>query len=156
MLVGGAILSFMARQTRPAPVPEHLGTVTPRLMVSDGDAALDFYRRAFGAEIIGDVHRLPDGAVVHAELRIGTSVVMVAQSDGEPMRALLCTYWDDVDAAWERALGAGAQVIYPLADQVYGERGGRLQDPMGQQWMMASRIEELTAQEIADGMRGAG
>lgn len=153
MLVGGAILSFMARQTRPAPVPEHLGTVTPRLMVSDGDAALDFYRRAFGAQVIGDVHRLPDGGVVHAEMQIGTSVVMLAQ--GEPTHALLCTYWPDIDRAWEQALGAGAQIIYPLADQVYGERGGRVADPFGQEWMMAARIEELSAQEIAARMRAA-
>jgi PhnB protein len=138
---------------RPTPVPDHLGTVTPRLMVDDADAALDFYQRAFGAQVIGDVHRLPDGAIVHAELQIGTSVVMLAQ--GEPTQALLCTYWPEVDAAWERALAAGAQVVHPLADQVYGERGGRLADPFGQEWMMAARTEELSAQEIAARMRAA-
>jgi uncharacterized glyoxalase superfamily protein PhnB len=138
----------------PTPVPEHLGTVTPRLMVADADAALEFYAGAFGAQVIGDVHRLPDsGTIIHVELRIGSSVVMVAQADGEPTRSLLCTYWPDVDAAWQRALEAGAEVVYPLADQVYGERGGRVQDPFGQQWMMAARTEVLTAEEIAARMR---
>jgi PhnB protein len=60
----------------------------------------------------------------------------------------MATYWSDVDAAWERAVAAGAEVIYPLADQFYGERGGRLRDPFGHQWMLSQRIEELTAEEM--------
>ena len=61
----------------------------------------------------------------------------------------MATYWEDVDAAWERAVATSAEVIYPLADQFYGERGGRLRDPFGHQWMLSQRIEELTAGEIA-------
>ena len=141
----------------PGPIPEHLGTVTPRLIVQDADAALDFYAKAFGAAPIGDVLRMPaSGAIIHAELRIGTSVVMLAQGDGEPTRSLLCTYWPNVDAAWERARAAGAEVVYPLDDQFYGERGGRLQDPFGQQWMLASRTEILSADEMTERMRAAG
>lgn len=141
----------------PNPIPEHLGTVTPRLIVQDADAALDFYTRAFDARTIGDVLRMPDtGTIIHSELRIGTSVVMLAQGDGEPTRSLLCTYWPDVDAAWERARAAGAEVVYPLADQFYGERGGRLQDPFGQQWMLASRTEILSAEDMAERMRALG
>jgi PhnB protein len=62
--------------------------------------------------------------------------------------AIMATYWPDVDAAWDRALAAGAEVLYPLADQFYGERGGRLRDPFGQQWSLAQRIEDVSAEEM--------
>jgi PhnB protein len=64
------------------------------------------------------------------------------------VNAIMATYWDDVDAVWGRALAAGAEVIFPLADQFYGERGGRLRDPFGQQWMLSQRIEDLSQEEI--------
>jgi uncharacterized glyoxalase superfamily protein PhnB len=134
-----------------APVPEHLHTVTARLVLEGAAAAIDFYRAAFGARELGERHCAPDGTLIHAELSIGDSVVMVTEGDG--FNALLCTYWPDVDEAWQRALNAGAQVIFPLADHFYGERGGRLGDPFGQQWMLSARIEELSAAEIA--ARGA-
>ena len=66
----------------------------------------------------------------------------------------MATYWEDVDPVWERAVAAGAEVVYPLADQFYGERGGRLRDPFGQQWMLSQRIEELSPGEIES--RAAG
>jgi len=148
------------RETAPRPVPEHLGTVTPRLVVGDGGAAIDFYREAFGAEEIGERFTDPDGKVIHAELRIGSSVVMVTEevpdaaapargpgSDGA-VTAIMATYWEDVDAAWQRALEAGAEVVYPLADQFYGERGGRVRDPFGQQWMMSQHTEDLSHDEM--------
>jgi len=116
-----------------APVPEHLHTVTPRLALSDAAAAIDFYVKAFDAREVGERHRAPDGTLIQAELRIGDSIVMVTEDEG--YTALLCTYWPDVDAAWARATAAGAQVLHPLADRFYGERGGRLRDPFGQEWM---------------------
>ena len=143
-----------------SPVPEHLHTITPRLVVRDGAAAIDFYAKAFGAEEIADRFSDPDGRVVHAEIRIGDSVVMITeegengapagspQPGGGSVTAMMATYWEDVDAAWERAVAAGAEVLYPLEDQFYGERGGRLRDPFGQQWMMAQRIEQLSAEEM--------
>ncbi len=130
-----------------APVPEHLHTVTPRLALTDAAAAIDFYAKAFGASEVGERHCAPDGTLIHAELRIGDSIVMVTEDEG--YMALLCTYWPDVDAAWERAVAAGAQVLHPLADQFYGERGGRLKDPFDQEWMLSARLEKLTAAEIA-------
>ena len=134
------------RERAVAPVPEHLHTVTPRLVLGDATAAIDFYVEAFAATELGERHCAPDGTLIHAELRIGDSVVMV--TEGEGFNALLCTYWPDVDAAWERALAAGAQIVYPLADHFYGERGGRVQDPFGQQWMLSARLEKLNAAEI--------
>ncbi len=148
-------------QTGPvSPVPEHLHTVTPRLVVRDGASAIAFYREAFGATEIGDRFTGPGGQVIHAEVRIGDSVVALTEEaeDGGPARSpqslagaasvIMVTYWEDVDAAWERATTAGARVIYPLADQFYGERGGRLHDPFGHQWMLSQRIELLTPEEI--------
>jgi PhnB protein len=70
------------------------------------------------------------------------------QSVGGIVSAIMATYWEDVDAAWNRAVAAGAEVVYPLADQFYGERGGRLRDPFGQQWMLAQRTERVTPEEM--------
>jgi PhnB protein len=141
-----------------APVPEHLHTVTPRLVVRDGAAAIEFYARAFGAEELGERFTGPDGVLIHGEVRIGDSVVMITGESGDAVArspesagtvtAILATYWEDVDGAWERAVAAGAEVIYPLDDQFYGERGGRLRDPFGHQWMLSQRIEDLSHEEI--------
>jgi len=143
-----------------SPVPEHLHTVTPRLVVRDGAAAIDFYRAAFGAVEIGERFGGPEGELIHAEVRIGDSVVMITddaetgapakspESIGAAVSAIMSTYWEDVDAAWERAIAAGAEVVYPLADQFYGERGGRLRDPFGQQWMLSQRIEQVSHEEM--------
>jgi PhnB protein len=162
VIVGRAIgRCEMGQQTGAVtPIPPHLRTVTPRLVVRDGVGALEFYRRAFGAEAVGDVFQGPNGQVIHAEMRIGDSVVMVTEdtADGAPavapesnggaVTAIMATYWEDVEAAWQRAVEAGAEVIYPLADQFYGERGGRLRDPFGQQWMLSQQIESLSAEEV--------
>lgn len=150
-----------AQPSRPSsPIPEHLHTVTPRLVVPDGAAAIAFYRDAFGAEEIGERFSGPEGELIHTEVRIGDSVVMVTEEagDGAPARspqflgglvsAIMATYWEDVDAAWARAVKAGAEVLYPLADQFYGDRAGRLRDPFGQQWMMSQRIELLNGEEM--------
>jgi PhnB protein len=92
---------------------------------------------------------MPDGTLVHAELEIGDSVVMVKDAQDDDFTALLCTYWPDVDAAWERAVRAGAEIVFPLSDQFYGERSGRLADPFGNQWMLCARLELLTPAEPA-------
>lgn len=142
------------------PIPAHLHTVTPRLVVSAGAAAIDFYERAFGAQETYERFLGPQGELIHTEIRIGDSIVMLTAESadagvgaGSPQTlggasAIMATYWEDVDAAWETALAAGAEVIYPLADHFYGERGGRLRDPFGHQWMMSQVIEELSREEI--------
>jgi PhnB protein len=154
----------MPAETRPQvePIPGHLRTVTPRLVVRDGDAAIEFYSRAFGAEEIGGRFTDPQGVLVHAEIRIGDSVVMISEeaddaasparspaSLGGVVSAVMATYWTDVDAAWQRATAAGAEVLFPLADQFYGERGGRLRDPFGQQWMLSQHTEDLSPEEMS-------
>ncbi|HEY2270650.1 MAG TPA: VOC family protein [Streptosporangiaceae bacterium] len=105
--------------------------MTPRLVVPDGAAAIAFYARAFGAEQIWDRFTGPDGELIHAEIRIGDSVVMITEDAvdgpvssperlGGKVTCVFSLYWADVDAAWERAVAAGAEVMYPLADQFYG------------------------------------
>jgi PhnB protein len=123
-------------------------------------AAIAFYGAAFGAVEIGERFTGPRGQLIHAEVRIGDAVVMITDEadNGAPARspqaldgvvtAIMATYWEDVDAIWERAVAAGAEVIYPLSDQFYGERGGRLRDPFGQQWMLSQRIEQVSPEEM--------
>jgi PhnB protein len=142
------------------PIPEHLRTVTPRLVVRNGAAAIEFYGKAFGAEELGERFTGPGGEVIHAEIRIGDSVVMITEESdddgpakspeslGGVVSAIMALYWDDVDAAWDRAVATGAEIMYPLADQFYGERGGRLRDPFGQQWMMSQHIEDVSHDEM--------
>jgi PhnB protein len=98
--------------------------------------------------------------VIHAEIRIGDSAVMITAEagDGGPARSPqalgdvtsvnMATYWEDVDTAWERAIAAGAEIVYPLDDHFYGERGGRLRDPFGHEWMLSQRIEMVSMEEI--------
>lgn len=145
---------------RVSPVPEHLHTVTPRIVLRNGTAAIDFYCAAFGAVEIGERYSGPKGELIHAEVRIGDSVVMITdeadngapakspESLGGVVSAIMATYWEDVDVTWERAIAAGAEVVYPLENQFYGERGGRLRDPFGQQWMLSQRIEHVSHEEM--------
>jgi PhnB protein len=119
-------------------------TVVPRLLVANGAAAIEFYRNAFGAE---EHQRFtdPDGQLVHAEIRIGNAIVALSEDDeaGQPggrVTAIMETQWSDVDSVWHQALAAGAEIMFPLADQFYGQRSGRLRDPFGQQWVLSQPI----------------
>jgi PhnB protein len=143
-----------------SPIPDRLHTVTPRLVVRDGAAAIAFYGRAFGAEELGDRFTGPNAELIHAEIQIGNSVVMITENAADgPVRSpeqlggmvscVMSLYWENVDVAWERAVSAGAEVIYQLENQFYGERGGRLRDPFGQQWMMSQHIEDVSAEEVS-------
>jgi PhnB protein len=148
----------MAEQV--SPVPEHLHTVTPRLVVQDARAAIGFYQEAFGAGQRGQPFAGPGGMVVHAEIRIGDSVVyLTEQGDnggeaiapaaaGGRVTAIMVITVPDVDRLWARAVAAGCEVIHPLADQFYGEREGRLRDPFGHQWMLGSHIEDVDGAEL--------
>jgi PhnB protein len=124
------------------PVPDGYHTLTPFLTVRDAARAIEFYKNAFGAVARG-VMNSPDGKVAHAELKIGDSILMLAdefpqvgaiapQSGGTSMG--LHIYVDNVDAAFDRAVNAGAQVEMPVSDQFWGDRYGRLKDPFGHRW----------------------
>ena len=133
-------------------IPEGFHTLTPYLMVSDGNAAVAFYQRAFGATI-GNLDADPSGKFLNAELKIGTSQVMIGEhelprtSDGLPPVSIY-VYVEDVDTLYANALAAGASVVRPLADQFYGNREGGVRDPFGITWWLAAHLEDLTPEEM--------
>lgn len=147
---------------RPKPVPEG-ASATPYLCVRDGVGALAFYARAFGAVESMRIP-MPDGKLGHAEFTIGSAKLMI--SDEFPSMNVLSpqtlggsatsvhVYVEDVDAFAERALREGAKLLRPIADEFYGERVAALEDPYGHRWSFASRIEELTAEEIMQRAKG--
>jgi PhnB protein len=145
------------------PVPQHLHTVTPRLVFAGQAAeAIDFYVDAFGAERLDDPFLDPDGRVVHSEVRVGDSVVFLTDEGDEGLApssvggqttVVLALNVPNVDEVWQRAVDAGCDVIYPLADQFYGDRGGRLRDPFGHQWMVSMHIEDVDRDELERRMR---
>lgn len=136
--------------------PRGYHSLTPYMTVKDAKAAIDFYRRAFGAEKVLQLD-MPDGSVAHAEVRIGDSIVMLSEESeqwgtkgpltlgGSPM--FLMAYVSDVDAAFRRAIDAGATEVRPVADQFYGDRAGTLKDPFGHQWTLSTHIEDVSEAE---------
>ena len=145
-------------------VPEHLHTVTPSLVCTPCAEAIDFYARAFGAEEIGTRMTGPDGSIGHAEIRIGDSVIMLGDEwPGGPTQspttlggstAALFLYTDDVDALWQRAIDAGAEEVYPLQVQFYGDKSGRVRDPFGHTWGLGQKVEEVSDEEMQRRMAG--
>lgn len=138
-------------------LPAGYHTVTPAIVVRDASAAIDFYQRAFGAS---EVSRMagPDGKIMHAEIRIGDSLIMLGEeneqwgtkspllTNGNP--GSLHIYVDDADASFARALEAGATVRYPLEDAFWGDRYGKVTDPFGHEWGIATRVKDLTDAEM--------
>jgi PhnB protein len=143
--------------------------ISAHLLVRDGDAAIGFYRRAFGAE---ELYRaaMPGGAGVHAQLRIGGSTVLVTSENPthEPdlgvrspetlggATTILELYVDDVDDAYRRAIEAGATETFAPHDTFFGDRYGQLRDPFGHVWALATVKEEVTPEQIAQRMAGLG
>jgi uncharacterized glyoxalase superfamily protein PhnB len=154
-----------AARKRVQAVPAQYGTVTPSLVVSPCAEALEFYQRAFGAKLKGSLPG-PDGLVMHAEMSIGGSMVMLADemppmngrpSSKSPKNAGTTTgglmlYVKDVDAAFERAVAAGAKVTMPLEDQFWGDRFGQLEDPFGHVWSLATHTRDVSMKEMRAAM----
>jgi PhnB protein len=131
------------------PIPDGYHTVTPYLVVRDPASLIEFLRQVFNATEI-ERTELPDGRIMHAEVRIGDSVVMMggANEDYPPMPAMLHLYLDDTDAVYQRSLEAGATSLREPEDQFYGDRTAGFQDEFGNQWWLATRIEDLSSEEI--------
>jgi PhnB protein len=146
------------------PIPDGLHTITPHLIVREAKKAIEFYKQAFGAES-KDVCEGPDGAVMHAELRIGDSVVFIA--DEFPMMGCvgpqtlngtsvtLHLFVPDVDKSFKRAIEAGAKETMPVSDQFWGDRYGQLQDPFGHKWSIATHKEDLTPEQMKERQKEA-
>ena len=139
------------------PIPDGYHSVTPYLMIKGASEAIEFYKQAFDAT---ELFRLvaPNGAIGHAEIKIGDSSIMLAdpceQAAFRDPRSLggssvaLHIYLEDVDAQFAQAVSAGAKAVKPVQDQFYGDRTGTLEDPFGHIWCLATHKEDLTPEEI--------
>lgn len=146
-------------------VPHGFHTLTPHLVVRNADQAIEFYKKAFGAELQGEIARGPDGKVMHALLRIGDSNLMLNDEmpemgalsplSGDSSSVTIHIYTQNVDSAFERATKAGAKVTMPLADQFWGDRYGVVKDPYGHQWSLAAHAKDLSPQEMKRAMTEA-
>jgi len=144
------------------PIPEGMHTVTPHLICAGAAEAIEFYKKALGAT---EVARLPgpDGKVMHAQIRIGDSAVMLTDEapawnalgpkalKGTPVTIHL--YVEDVDAFAARAVKAGAKAIMPVGDQFWGDRYGVLEDPWGHHWSVATHVRDVSPEEMREAMR---
>jgi uncharacterized glyoxalase superfamily protein PhnB len=151
-------------------IPEGYHSLTPSLTVSDAKKAIEFYQKAFGAK---ELNRAPgpDGRLMHAEIKIGDSILMLNDSfpemGGNPAPAAdaslpssLHLYVENADAVFERAVKAGATVTMPLMDMFWGDRYGRIRDPFGHSWAIATHKEDLTPEQMMarqqEAMKSAG
>ena len=143
-------------------IPQGMHSVTPHLVCAGAAKAIEFYKQAFGAE---EGARLPgpDGRLMHASVKIGDSQVMLVDEmpewgalgpkslKGTPVTIHL--YVEDVDAFVERAVKAGAKVTMPVADQFWGDRYGKLEDPFGHHWSVATHVRDVSMEEVQSAMR---
>ena len=141
------------------PVPPGFHTITPSLIVRNAPAAIDFYKKALGAE---ELMRMatPDGKIGHCELKIGDSIIFVTDenpgmgcSSPETLGGTasnLFLYVEDVDKSFQRAVDAGGKVTMPVADMFWGDRFGTFVDPSGHSWGLSTHKEDLTPQEIEE------
>lgn len=144
-------------------IPEGFHSVTPLAVFKDAGKAIDFYKNAFGAEVLFTMPG-PDGkGIMHAELRIGNSILMMGEehpqmecrsaetAGGSPVAFYL--YVENADRAFSRAVEAGAQVRRPVEEMFWGDRVGDVVDPFGYAWSLATRVRDLTPQEMAEGAK---
>jgi PhnB protein len=138
-------------------IPEGFGTITPNIIVDDAESAISFLKRAFGAT---ERYRLTmsNGKVAHCELALGDSVVNLGEAmEGFPAHGLVAQiYVEDSDASFDRAVAAGASVVMPMTDMFFGSREGRVADPFGNVWTIATLTERVSPKEMQRRMSAAG
>ena len=130
------------------PIPEGYHTVTPHLIVRGGAELIDFMKKAFGAV---EKERFPSsGPIMHAEVKIGDSMVMLSDAMGEvePRPMVLFLYVEDSDAVYRRALQAGGTTVMELKDQFWGDRAGAVQDAFGNVWWIGTHVEDVSMEEL--------
>jgi PhnB protein len=130
-------------------VPREYKTINVLLMVKDAHRALEFYNRAFGAEVVMKLED-PNGVIIHAEMRIDDTIIMLAETSvvHKDAGVVLQLYTGDVEGLIENAIKAGAEEITPIEKQFYGDRAGRVKDPFGHHWIVATHVEDLSAREL--------
>jgi len=140
-------------------IPESYTSITPSITFRSSEKAIEFYKRAFGAKDRGGVMKGPDGKVVHAEIQIGSAIIMMNDEimgsrsaetqGGSPIS--FYHYVENVDAAFKKAIAEGAKESYPVADMFWGDRMGALTDPFGIKWTLASHIKDVSPEEMKKG-----
>jgi uncharacterized glyoxalase superfamily protein PhnB len=133
------------------PIPDGFHTVTPYLTVRGAGKVIDFLKRAFGAELSNEPIKRPDGSIMHAQIKIGDSRIMIAE-ENEVAKATLSTlyvYVPNVDSAFQQAVNAGGKTIMEPTDMFYGDRSGGVKDPSGNSWFAATHKEDVAPQELA-------
>jgi PhnB protein len=151
----------MARSLKP--IPDEFHSVTPQLVVKGAAQAIEFYKKAFGAEERSRMAS-PDGKIMHAELKIGDSIIFLADEMPNPggakspqtlgaCTATLHVYVPDVDSAFRKAISAGGKETMAVADQFWGDRYGSFTDPYGHSWGVATRKEDLGRKEVEERAR---
>ena len=135
-------------------VPDGYHTVTPYLLVQGADMLIDFVKKAFDAKETVRMS-MPDGAIGHAEFRVGDSVIMLSEAQGgeyQPMPTRIYLYVENCDTTYKRALEAGATSIMQPSDQFYGDRSASIKDQFGNIWYIATHIEDLSKEELTKRM----
>ena len=132
------------------PIPDGYHTVTPYLTVRSAAKVVDFLKQAFGAEPTHQPITRPDGKIMHAEVKIGDSRVMLAEESemAKPSSSTLYLYFANVDSMYRQAIKAGGKTIMEPTDMFYGDRCGGVKDPSGNSWMIATHKEDVAPQEL--------
>lgn len=137
-------------------IPKGYNTLTSAIAVKGATKALDFYKKIFGAKVLIKMDG-PKGSIVHSELQIGDSVLMLSDEDPQynhspksvgSSTVVFNLYVEDVDKTVKKAVKAGAKIIIPVADQFYGDRSGRIRDPFGHVWIISTHIEDVSPKEM--------
>jgi PhnB protein len=138
----------MAAQTKP--IPEGYHTLTPYLVVDGAEKVVRFMKEAFGAQAVFEPMMRPDGKIMHAEFKIGDSVVMIADASerAKATSAMLHVYVPNVDAVYQKAIKAGAISEMEPADMFYGDRSGGVKDPAGNRWHIGTHIEDVSPADL--------
>jgi PhnB protein len=132
------------------PVPDGYHTVTPYLTVRGAPKVIEFLRQAFGAEISHEPIKRPDGTIMHAQVTIGDSPIMIAEESemAKATASSLYLYVPNVDSVYQRAIKAGGNSIMEPTDMFYGDRNGGVKDPSGNSWFIATHKEDVAPQEL--------
>lgn len=131
------------------PIPEGYHTITPYLTVPNAEAQIEFLKKALGG-VLKYSHKGPDGSIGHAEVRVGTSMVMIGQARGEykPKPGSFYLYVEDCDAVYKTAVAAGGKSLQEPTNQFYGDRAAGVQDANGNDWYIGTHIEDVSSDEI--------
>ena len=132
------------------PIPKRLHTITPHLTVPNIPKLIQFLEKAFDAKLNYPPMTWPDGKILHAEMKIGDSAIMMGEPmvDGQTMPGDIHIYVPDTDTTYKRAIEAGATSLFPPANQFYGDRGAAVKDPCGNLWWIATHIEDVPPEEL--------